>query len=447
MNNEALWGGGIHINDGSKVSITDSVITKNTAKGGGGILVGSESEITVKESVIKENTASKDGYGYGGGVYVGASGKFTEESGTIYLNTAATAGADVYSTGGALNLIDQSTQNLILNNHCIDGWYYDNAGDRWSIDSYTALYSSTSAASSEAIALTAAYSFYINIDITKVFIGSSDTAEEFTFYAQLLSEESKWTRVSDSDMTLSFTSGGTTENGTMTLACYFEDSNPIYFMIFEESEDKKIIYDKGSYLIEVELVNEETQINGITHYSYNSGKSSDGEANEVKFTNYEAESLTISKAVSGIDTDLEFSFTLTVYDGDGNKYTGSLYNSDETVEYEFDKNGTYSFSLKAGSSINLYLPYGYKYTVSEAGNYTGYNTTATVNSKTVDLSDSLSYSNTDGIKVDETVQYTNTLKQLPGAGGTGLYIFISVGLILCISSIVFILVKSRRKAE
>jgi hypothetical protein len=107
-NGESNVGGGIAVYGNSTLTVTDSVISGNTASGGGqggGIYNAVNSTVNIVDSTVSGNTDSEGGQG--GGVY--NDGTATVSNSTISENTAEGAGqgAGIYSDGTA-NVTDST---------------------------------------------------------------------------------------------------------------------------------------------------------------------------------------------------------------------------------------------------------------------------------------------------------------------------------------------------
>ncbi|MGD9126108.1 MAG: choice-of-anchor Q domain-containing protein, partial [Planctomycetia bacterium] len=103
-------GGGIYTN--SHLTITDSVITDNSAFDGGGLYAASGSYLTIIRSILSDNIAGSDG------------GGILNRSDTTILNSII-AGNSAFDGGGLYNANDNP---LIITNSTITGNTADNAG-------------------------------------------------------------------------------------------------------------------------------------------------------------------------------------------------------------------------------------------------------------------------------------------------------------------------------
>lgn len=88
-NNQATFGGGIYLNNGTS-TIKNNIVVGNSAASGGGVYVASAGDVT--GGLIADNTAS----GYGGGVF-SIGGAFTN---TLITGNTATYGGGAHAEGG-----------------------------------------------------------------------------------------------------------------------------------------------------------------------------------------------------------------------------------------------------------------------------------------------------------------------------------------------------------
>ncbi len=121
------YGGGIAIQGGGPVTLTDNTITNNAAANqastvktdfsyGGGISVQNAS-VTMTRNLVQRNTANSaadNARGFGGGVYISGSAAFTLTGNTIDQNTGGFAQVSPYLLGGGI-LIDASQGKLVDN--------------------------------------------------------------------------------------------------------------------------------------------------------------------------------------------------------------------------------------------------------------------------------------------------------------------------------------------
>jgi parallel beta-helix repeat protein len=70
------FGGGLSVDNGSRISLSNCIITRNSAtQNAGGIYIGSNSSVTLNNCIITDNRGS--GSSFGGGIFVGFSGSAT----------------------------------------------------------------------------------------------------------------------------------------------------------------------------------------------------------------------------------------------------------------------------------------------------------------------------------------------------------------------------------
>ncbi len=142
---------------------------------------------------------------------------------------------------------------------------------------------------------------------------------------------------------------------------------------------------------------------------------------KVTITNtYTNKTLAISKTVDGSmgNTQQEFTFTLTITDGNGNKITDAEYGViastakiDGNQSFSFE-NGSASFTLKDGQKLTIDVPDGYTCTVTEAAEG-AYTTTIGVkddDGETLEKWTTKDSTASGTITVDTNVGYINTLE-------------------------------------
>ena len=101
-------GGGINLLAG-RLTVSDSIISQNTAFYGGGIVVHGGT-VTIQDSTIAQNTAN----GTGGGIDNQFSGALTVKGSAITDNTAGSDGGGIYGTAELINtLVTNNTPNDI----------------------------------------------------------------------------------------------------------------------------------------------------------------------------------------------------------------------------------------------------------------------------------------------------------------------------------------------
>ena len=174
------------------------------------------------------------------------------------------------------------------------------------------------------------------------------------------------------------------------------------------------------------------------------------------FINTLAGSLTVSKTVSGPDTDRAFGFTVTLTPGDSNTdpLTGEVTFPAKKLHSEgtFDDiqvtftDGTAAVSLKHGESLAIRdIPYGTEWTVTET-DADGFAVTTTVTSgETVTPGEGITTGGS--IPAGSTaVAYRNTaVYKLPETGGTGTTLYTMAGLALMGSALCLKYIPSKRR--
>ncbi|MBE7472855.1 MAG: hypothetical protein DPW09_27460 [Anaerolineae bacterium] len=160
----ANFGGGVFVNNGSTLTLTDSQVIGNSAASGGGGIYVSDSALTLVNSRVSSNSTTSDGGGIyadvstviltgslvdlnkatsGGGIYTG-SGTLTLTNSQIVSNSASYSGGGIYDSASTLTLtnsrisgnqggysgggINAGTGNLTLLNSQVDGNTVDGTG-------------------------------------------------------------------------------------------------------------------------------------------------------------------------------------------------------------------------------------------------------------------------------------------------------------------------------
>ncbi len=101
--NTTSQGGGVRVENGAIVTMTNVTVTMNTATGGGGINVASSGTLFLIDSLVTNNTVSSSG-GDGGGINVSSSNVVIRGT-TVSGNTLQTVGS---ATGGGINIVTSS---------------------------------------------------------------------------------------------------------------------------------------------------------------------------------------------------------------------------------------------------------------------------------------------------------------------------------------------------
>ena len=114
-NQSANQGGGILVSQ-TDLTVTNSLVIRNTVSGGslpfgGGILIATTSTATISGSAIAHNTAS-GGSGFGGGIFMDGGVNIQMSTSQVYDNTASSRGGGIFvggSGGGQTGTIQTST--------------------------------------------------------------------------------------------------------------------------------------------------------------------------------------------------------------------------------------------------------------------------------------------------------------------------------------------------
>ena len=135
INNQGSYGGGFYAaGSEADVQVTGNISgNKSTsATGGGGFYAFNGANVTVN-GMITDNTT----VGRGGGVCSDtASGTVDLTNADVYNNHADTQGADIFHTGGTLEISEPGSDWILdVCNHFIDGWYTDSSEARWACGS------------------------------------------------------------------------------------------------------------------------------------------------------------------------------------------------------------------------------------------------------------------------------------------------------------------------
>lgn len=163
-NNTATAAGGAIIIFGySSANLEGNTIKGNSAPYGGAVY--SEATLNTNNDVITENTSN-----VGGGVYI-SKGNADFSSSNIYNNKAQSTGSDFYIRANAtsISIKDAESMNVsaVVDNKIVpvNGWYTDNASNRYSLTNYTDKVSASDVTAGNTYALIAATDKYeINYD-------------------------------------------------------------------------------------------------------------------------------------------------------------------------------------------------------------------------------------------------------------------------------------------
>ena len=107
----AMYGGGVNVDNGGTFAMNNGTISKNTATQGGGVYVGKGGSFEMKGGTIEDNTANSQG----GGVSV--FGDCTVDNGKILGNEAASGGGIALNPGSSFSMTD----SLVDGNNALNG--------------------------------------------------------------------------------------------------------------------------------------------------------------------------------------------------------------------------------------------------------------------------------------------------------------------------------------
>ncbi|SFE96628.1 InlB B-repeat-containing protein, partial [Peptostreptococcus sp. D1] len=128
-------GGGVAIYSApSEIILEGGKISNNEAVYGGGLFV-EDSKVNIKNGFILNGNYAIE---MGGGITVNGDVELNLESGAVIANnTAASKGDDIANYNGKINLSPAEQMNTRLttdgSNKLIDGWYMDDTGARWGV--------------------------------------------------------------------------------------------------------------------------------------------------------------------------------------------------------------------------------------------------------------------------------------------------------------------------
>lgn len=109
QNGTETFGGGIYVSGTGNLTLTNSIVSGNSADSGGGVLVEASAALTVTNTSISSNTASVSG----GGIY--SIGNLAVSNSQITNNSSSGDGGGIY-TGGVL-----STTNTLIDSNSATG--------------------------------------------------------------------------------------------------------------------------------------------------------------------------------------------------------------------------------------------------------------------------------------------------------------------------------------
>jgi len=363
---ENLWGGIIN-GDQGELTITNCLISRNSANLGGGIY--SSGTLTVTNCTISGNTASSDYSPYGGGIY--SSGTLTVTNCTISGNTASTASSD-YSSYSSYGGGIYSSGTLTVTNSTISGNTASSSATSYS--SFYPLYSysygggiynegmltmtnctiSDNTASSSAVASfyhNSSYSYsygggiyssgtltVTNSTISGNTVSSSATAAAYSSYYS--SHSSSYGGGIYSSGTLTVTNSTISDNTASSSAYY-------YYSYSYSSSYGGGIYSSGTLTVTNSTISDNTASSSASSYYYYSYSSSYGGG----IYNANAGSLTVTN--STISGNIASSYDY--YHYSSYSYGGGIYSSGTLTV----TNSTISGNTASSSDYYSYFSYSY----------------------------------------------------------------------------------------
>lgn len=217
----------------------------------------------------------------------------------------------------------------------------------------------------EIVVHNATYDFAGEIPITKQYLGNTAT-KAFQFDIAQVKEDGTPLEGASQLPGTSITVKDADETSGKIVVGYDKttEDGSYYYKITEKSVDedrKTLLYDGSSYIVEMKVSDDTAAVESIKR----NGENYSG--NSVKFVNRKMIPVTINKTVSGNLGDqskaFPFSLSITV---DGKNYTKQLdYLRNNAYGMISSSNDSYAFNLAHGQSIQIFLPYGCNYTLSE----------------------------------------------------------------------------------
>lgn len=311
----------------------------------------------------------------------------------------------------------------------------------------------------------------ITIPVTKTVANPDGSEYNFKFLLEQVTDQTGATPAADGtsqEMTLTVNSTTTTPGSEFTLNYSEEDikSSPtvFYYRITETTGDSQyVVYDDALYVIEVTV----TRANGggLTAEITDQWKNGESITDDfvAAFTNKLVRDLSLTKILSGVDREKEFTFEITLTDSNGAALSGTFEaarttaaDSTESIatSVTFDSDGKAAVTLKADETLVIHgIPYGALWTVSETQD-SDYHVSWQVEDGTAEHSDSVSgtFSNDSDSSHDNVISIicTNTATYvLPETGGFGTNLYTMGGLLLISAAGILLMYKyiMRRKEE
>ncbi len=273
----------------------------------------------------------------------------------------------------------------------------------------------------------------LSIPFGKTLLYTDGTARTYTF---VLQQVAGLTDLTESGIYIKYpiTIADGTQEGTFVLN--FVPGTPdgrYYYLIYEENADAASGMDTVRYLVEVTVTTADGKTDAQVTGRYLADGTALAEGQSLAFVNRIVRPLTVSKTVSGIQTEDLFTFRLQAM-LDGQPLTGTYLaqGPDGQVTLVFTE-GEATFQLKHGQSLTvLDLPYGVQWTVTETTT-DGYFVRYTVDSGS--LVNGAEASGT--LLASACVSFTNVGGyELPSTGSAAHLWFIIVGCTLMLLSLV-----------
>ena len=337
-------GGGIYVNQTGNLTLTNTEVGNNTAYEAAGIAnIGTVSfesgaisnnsaelaggienagTFTLQGGTIAGNKATGDDVnaneGIGGGIV--NTGTFTQTGGKIYGNIAKTGADDFYnfadtSTTGTFTLLDPSTFGVGA-----DKWYEDAPNDRYTSGGDNASYESFTANTE---------SHYLTLGLGDVLNTITVTPADITIY---MGGTDGYDGVVDEDGTITGSNSLPEPGFTVTLPEALKDV-PVTELTFKEANDasdktwKFVPYDGNPATTVYKLV----------------PQGEGQEATRVEFTNG---SETITSDAFDVGENVNTTYTMSLYKGDGESAVGDIVTEYEGKTYSVDSSATATLTVR-----------------------------------------------------------------------------------------------------
>ena len=304
----------------ASVTMQGGTITNNSAELAGGI--ENAGTFTLQGGTIAGNKATGDDVnaneGIGGGIV--NTGTFTQTGGKIYGNIAKTGADDFYnfadtSTTGTFTLLDPSTFGVGA-----DKWYEDAPNDRYTSGGDNASYESFTANTE---------SHYLTLGLGDVLNTITVTPADITIY---MGGTDGYAGVVDEDGTITGSNSLPDPGFTVTLPEALKDV-PVTELTFKEANDasdktwKFVPYDGNPATTVYKLV----------------PQGEGQEATRVEFTNG---SETITSDAFDVGENVNTTYTMSLYKGDGESAVGDIVTEYEGKTYSVDSSATATLTVR-----------------------------------------------------------------------------------------------------